>query len=66
MHIDGEKVANDINNSIDNGVEKAKDIIHDEATEEMLKAAKSEKDALIETVNTKLKESNISLPTEDK
>ncbi len=66
MHIDGEQVANDINNSIDNGVEKAKEIIHDEATEEMLKAAKLEKDALIDTVNTKLKESNISLPTEEK
>ncbi len=66
MHIDGEKIADDINNSIDSGVEKAKDIIQDEATDEMLKAAKVEKDAIIKTVNTKLKESNISLPTEEK
>ncbi len=66
MHIDGEQVADDINHSIDNGVEKAKDFIHDEATTQMLKTASEEKDALIKTVNTKLKESNISLPTEEK
>ena len=66
MHIDGEKIADDINNSIDDGVEKAKDALQDEATKEMLKAANAEKEAVIKVVNEKLEESNISLPMEKK
>lgn len=66
MHMDGEKIANDINESIDESLEKAKDVMQDEATKEIIKIADEEKDALIKTVETKLKESNLTLPTETK
>lgn len=66
MHIDGEEMAGDINNSIDKGVENAKDILHDEAAQKILKTAKQEKEAVINAVNKQLKENNISLPTEKK
>ncbi len=66
MHIDGEEMANDINKSIDKGVEGAKDILHDEAAKKIMESAKEEKEAVIKAVNKQLQESNISLPTEKK
>jgi len=61
MHIDGGQIADDINSSIDENVDKAKDALADESTKAMLDAADKEKDDIINTVNEKLKESNISL-----
>lgn len=66
MHIDGAKIADDINSSIDKGVEGAKGIIKDEVAQEVLKAAREEKEALVNSVNEKMKESNLSLPAEPK
>ena len=66
MQIDGAQITDDINKSIDSGLEKAKDVIQDEAAQKILEVAGEEKDALIKTVETKLKESNLSLPTEKK
>jgi membrane protein required for colicin V production len=66
MHIDGEKIADDINESIDKGLEGTKDIMKDEVAQDLLNSANEEKDALIKTVNKKFKESNLSLPTEAK
>jgi len=42
MHIDGEEMANDINKSIDKGVEGAKDILHDEAAKKIMETAAEE------------------------
>lgn len=61
MHIDGEKVADDINKSIDKGVEGAKSALEDNMTKEILQNVKQEKDSLIKAVNEKLKESDIAL-----
>jgi membrane protein required for colicin V production len=66
MHIDGEKIADDINESIDKGLEGTKEIMKDEVAQDLLNSANEEKDALIKTVNKKFKESNLSLPTEAK
>lgn len=66
MHIDGEEMANDINKSIDKGVEGAKEALQDEAAKKIMQSAKEEKDAVIKAVNKQLQESNISLPTEKK
>ena len=64
MRIDGEKVADDINASIDKGVKNAKSAIEDNVTQEILDNAAKEKEAIIEAVNQKLKESNLSLEEE--
>ncbi len=64
MKIDGEKVADDINKSIDRGVENAKNALEDNITQEMLENAKQEKEAIVKAVNEKMKESNISLEEE--
>lgn len=61
MHMDGEQVANDINKSIDKGVSTAKSALDDNMTKEIMENAKREKDAIVKTVNAKLKESNIEL-----
>ncbi|PHR58952.1 MAG: colicin V synthesis protein [Arcobacter sp.] len=61
MKIDGEKIANDINSSIDEGLAKTKDALEDNLTMELINQANEEKDALIKEVQTKLKESNLSL-----
>ncbi len=61
MQLDGEEITNDINASIDKGVEEAKSVLEDEMTQKLMESAKEEKDELIENVNQKLKESNISL-----
>ena len=61
MHIDGEKVADDINKSIDKGVEGAKSALEDNMTKEIRHNVKQEKDSLIKAVNEKLKESDIAL-----
>ena len=66
MHIDGGQIADDINNSIDEGVDKAKDALADEGTKQILEAADKNRDEIIKTVNKKLKESNISLGDESK
>ena len=66
MHIDGGQIADDINASIDEGVEKAKESLADESTKAMLEAAEKNKDKILKTVNEKLKESNISLGDESK
>lgn len=66
MHIDGESIANDINETIDDSLEKAKDVMSDEATKKILEVANEEKEALIKTVETKLEESNLTLPTVNK
>lgn len=61
MRIDGEKIADDINKSIDEGVEGAKSALEDNITQELIDDAKQEKKAIMDAVNQKLKESNISL-----
>ena len=61
MHLDGAEFADDINKSIDKGVESAKDALQDEGTKQMLESANKEKKAIIEAVQQKLEESNISL-----
>jgi len=61
MQIDGSEVVDDINNSIDKGVESAKEVLEDEAAKKILEAANEDKDAIIKVVNKKLEESNISL-----
>jgi len=61
MHIDGEQVANDINKSIDKGVSNAKSVLEDNITKEIIDNVKREKDAVVKTVNEKLKESDIIL-----
>jgi len=61
MHIDGGQISDDINASIDENVDKAKEVLADEGTKAMLEAADKNKDEIIKTVNDKLKESNISL-----
>ncbi len=61
MRIDGEKIADDINKSIDEGVEGAKSALEDNITQELIDDAKQEKEAIMDAVNQKLKESNISL-----
>jgi len=61
MKIDGEKIADDINNSIDNGLENAKEALKDEAAQKVLESANDEKDALIKEVEKKLDENNLSL-----
>jgi len=64
MHIDGEQIADDINASIDEGVERAKTTLEDNITHEIIDNANQEKEAIIKAVNEKLKESNISLEEE--
>jgi membrane protein required for colicin V production len=66
MHIDGAEMANDINKSIDKGVEGAKEVLNDEAAKKIMETANEEKEAVIKAVNKQLQESNISLPTEKK
>jgi len=61
MKMDGEKIASDINNSIDEGLENAKDVLEDEAAKKVLESANSEKDAIIKKVETQLDENNLSL-----
>ena len=61
MQIDGSEVVDDLNSSIDKGVESAKEVLEDAATEKILETANQDKDAIIGLVNKKLKESNISL-----
>ncbi len=61
MKLDGEGIADDINASIDNGVENAKAALEDEMTQQIIESAAQEKDELIESVNERLKENNISL-----
>ena len=61
MQIDGSEVVDDINNSIDKGVKSAKGVLEDEAAKKILEAATQDKNAIIEVVNKKLEESNISL-----
>ena len=61
MQIDGSEVVDDINNNIDKGVESAKEVLEDEAAKKILDAANEDKDAIMEVVNKKLEESNISL-----
>lgn len=64
MHIDGTEIANDINQSIDKGVESAKEALEDNITKEMIDKAKENKERLVETVNQKMKENNLSLQEE--
>jgi len=61
MKMDGEKIADDINTTIDEGVSKTKDAIGDNLSTELINQANEEKDALIKEVSTKLKENNLSL-----
>ena len=61
MKIDGEKIADDINNSIDNGLESAKEVLEDEAAQKVIDSANDEKDAIIKKVEKKLDENNLSL-----
>jgi len=61
MKMDGEKIADDINNSIDSGLETAKDALEDEAAQKILDSAKNEKEAIIKKVEKKLDENNLSL-----
>lgn len=61
MKIDGEKIADDINNSIDEGVSSAKDALEDKAAKELLDTATKEKDLLIKKVEKQLDENNLSL-----
>jgi len=62
MHIDGGEIADDINASIDDGVEQAKDALESEATQEILDAADEKKEEIKAQVNEKIKEHNLSLP----
>ena len=63
MHIDGGQIADDINASIDDGVAQAKDVLADEGTKQILDAADKNRQEIVDAVNTKLQESNVSLPT---
>jgi len=64
MKIDGEKIADDINSSIDEGLAKTKDALEDNLSTELIQKANEEKNALIKEVKTKLEENDLSL--EDK
>ncbi|MDF1881356.1 CvpA family protein [Sulfurimonas sp. MAG313] len=61
IKIDGAKIADDINKSIDSGINSAKQSLSDEASKEILKSAAIEKDKIIKIVTEKLEESDISL-----
>ena len=65
MQIDGSEVVDDINASIDKGVDSAKDILEDEAAKKILESANEEKETIIKKVEEQLKENNLSL-REDK
>ena len=60
MKIDGGKIADDINNTIDEGLSKTKDALEDNISTEIIKQANKEKDALIKEVQNKLKENKLS------
>jgi len=61
MKMDGEKIANDINSSIDEGLEKTKGALEDNLSTEIINQANEEKDNLMKEVKTKLEENNLSL-----
>lgn len=65
MQIDGSEVVDDINSSINKGIDSAKDIIEDEAAKKILESANIEKETIIKKVQEQLKENNLSL-REDK
>ena len=65
IHLDGEQIADDINDSIDKGVESAKTALENNISKEILDSTAKEKETLINAVNEKLKESNISLRGEE-
>lgn len=61
MQIDSGKIANDINKKIDTAVENTKNSASDKISQKILKSVSEEKDKLIEEVNKRLKDNNISL-----
>ena len=62
MHIDGGEIADDINASIDDGVDQAKEALKSEAGQELIDAANEQKEAIKQSVNEKMQENNLSLP----